>query len=372
MIKKGKKIPYIELVPILLIAMLMFKMVDKPSILTNSIKYFSSIASYLIWALGIAYLLNPIMVFLEKRLKVRRIVSILIIYVFLLAVIFISVTVITPILVNNVQDLWANMPNYISSTESWITKTIESLKSQDKYNIEPFVIKYVNDILSEANKFINLPISFLLKKTVDLTSTLFKLFFGLIIAIYILNDKEKLIRNTKKLMYAFLDKSVAFNLINIGRKVNLVFSKFIFGKAIDSAIIGAICFVFMAIFKMPFTLLISLIVGVTNMIPYVGPFLGAIPAILITLFVSPIKAIWIAIFILILQQFDGWYLGPKIIGDQVGISPLLILTAIILGGGTFGIMGMFLGVPFLAVIQMFLSDHVEKKLKSRNVNLKDS
>ncbi|MFZ5988461.1 MAG: AI-2E family transporter [Bacillota bacterium] len=367
---KGKKIPYIELLPVIFIVFILFKIVNNTSILIDSIKFILSLLSYLIWAFGIAYFLNPVMVFLEKRFKIRRAFSIMIIYVCLVAVLFVSITVITPILVDNVKQLWDNMPRYVETTEKWVNRAVSDLKSQDRYNIEPYIVESINDFLGKANKFIDLPINFLLKKAVDLTSTLLKFIFGLIIAIYFLNDKEKIIRNIKKLLYAFLNKSAAYSLISIGKKVHLVFSRYILGKTIDSLIIGLICFLVLSIFRMPFALLISLIVGVTNMIPYVGPFIGAVPAVLITLFASPEKALWVAVFILILQQFDGWYLGPKIIGDQVGISPLLIITAIIVGGGTFGIIGMFLGVPLFAVVKLFLDEYVERRLKSRDVDFK--
>lgn len=367
---KGKKIPYIEFLPLIVISFIVYKLINNTSILVEGIKYVFSLLSYLIWAFAIAYFLNPVMMFIEKKLKVRRIISISIIYVCLIVILFVSVTVITPILVDNIKQLVDNAPKYIANTEKWVNQVIADLKSQDRYNIEAYVVKSVNDLLSKADEFIELPINFLLQKTFDLTSALFKFLFGLVIAVYFLNDKERILRNLKKLLYAFLDRNVAYRFITVSKKVNFVFSKFILGKTIDSLIIGLLCFLVLSIFQMPFSLLISIIVGVTNMIPYVGPFIGGIPAVIITLFVSPEKALWVAIFILILQQFDGWYLGPKIIGDQVGISPLLIITAIIIGGGTFGIIGIFLGVPLFAVVKLFLDEYVEKQLKIRDLDIK--
>ncbi|HQA57539.1 MAG TPA: AI-2E family transporter [Acetivibrio sp.] len=369
MFYKDRKIPYIKFLPIIAISLILYKVINNTDALFDGIKYVFSLLSYLIWGFVIAYFLNPVMVFIEKKLKVRRFISICIIYFLIAVILFVCITVITPRLVENVKQLVDNMPSYIENTEVLVEKTINELKRFDKYNMEEFVEQKANKLLDKTSELFDTSINFVFKKTMDITSTLFKFFFGLLIAIYFLNDKEKLIKYIKKLLYAVFDKKTAYMLISTGSRVNFVFSRFILGKTIDSLIIGGICFLFLSIFRMPFPLLISLIVGITNMIPYVGPFIGAIPSIVITLFVSPIKAVWLAVFILILQQFDGWYLGPKIIGDQVGISPLLIITAITIGGGVYRIVGIFVAVPLFALIKMFLDEYVEKRLKAQNIEI---
>ena len=160
-----------------------------------------------------------------------------------------------------------------------------------------------------------------------------------------LKDKEKFIYQIKKLTYALFSNKRATKIIRSGREFNIVFSEYLIGKMIDSLIIGIICFIGTLIIRVPYPLLISTIVGVTNMIPYFGPFIGMIPAVLITLFYNPIKALWMFIFILGLQQFDGLYLGPKILGTKLGLSPFWVITAIIVGGKLFGILGMLLAAP---------------------------
>lgn len=369
MFNKDRKIPYIKYLPLITISFILFKLINNTGALMGGIKYVFSLLSYLIWGFVIAYFLNPVMVFIEKKLKVRRVISICIIYFLIAVILFVSVTFITPRLVENVKQLVDNMPVYIDNTQALVEKVVNDLKSLDKYNMEEFVEQNANRLLGKTSEFADFAINYLFKKTVDITSTLFKFFFGLLIAIYFLNDKEKLLRYQKKLLYAVLDKKTANMLISTGEKVNFVFSRFILGKTIDSFIIGGICFLFLTIFRMPFPLLISIIVGVTNMLPYVGPFIGAIPSIIIILLISPVKAIWLAIFILALQQFDGWYLGPKIIGDQVGISPLLIITAITIGGGLYRIVGIFIAVPLFALIKMFLDEYVEKRLQAQNIEI---
>ncbi|AUG57774.1 AI-2E family transporter [Acetivibrio saccincola] len=369
MLFKGKKIPHSDYIPIIIIGLLLYKLINNPSIVLSEmkgiLKYITSLFAYIIWGFAIAYFLNPLMVLLEKKLKIRRIFSISIIYVVFIATLGILITFITPAITSSVKQLANDIPDYIETTEAKINETIEKLKSYDKYGVETYIKNNLERFSSKINNFVNVPVNFLLTSTISLTSYILKFLIGLIISIYILADKEKIIKGAKKLTYALLNKKTAFNLISDLKKSNYIFSKYMFGKALDSLIIGILCLILLSVFRVKFALLFSLIVGVTNMIPYVGPFVGAIPAVVVTLFINPIQAIWVAIIIFLLQQFDGWYLGPKIIGDQVGVSPLLIITAIIVGGGMFGASGMFLGVPVFTVIKAFVDEYVEKKLKAK-------
>ena len=369
---KGKKIPHSDYIPIIIIGLLLYKLINNPSIFLSEIqgilKYIISLFTYIIWGFAIAYFLNPLMVLLEKKLKIRRILSISIIYVVFIAVLGILITVITPAISTSIKQLANDVPDYIETTETKISETIEKLKSYDKYGVETYIRNNLERFTSKINNFVDVPVNFLLTSTLSLTSYILKFLIGLIISIYILADKEKILRAAKKLTYALLNKRNAFSIISNLKKSNYIFSKYMFGKALDSLIIGILCLILLSIFRIKFALLFSLIVGVTNMIPYVGPFVGAIPAVVVTLFINPIQAIWVAIIIFLLQQFDGWYLGPKIIGDQVGVSPLLIITAIIVGGGMFGALGMFLCVPVLTVIKAFVDEYVEKKLKTKGIS----
>lgn len=369
---KGKKIPHSDLIPIIIIGLLLYKLINNPSVflseLQGVLKYVISLFSFIIWGFAIAYFLNPLMILLEKKLKIRRIFSILIIYVVFIATLGILITFITPAVTGSIKQLANDIPGYIETTETKISETVEKLKSYDKYGIETYIRNNLERFSSKINNFVNVPVNFLLTSTISATSYILKFLIGLIISVYILAEKEKIQRSAKKLTYALLNKKNAFNIISNIKKSNYIFSKYMFGKALDSLIIGILCLILLSVFRVKFALLFSLIVGVTNMIPYVGPFVGAIPAVVITLFINPIQAIWVAIIIFLLQQFDGWYLGPKIIGDQVGVSPLLIITAIIVGGGMFGALGMFLGVPVLTVIKAFVDEYVEKKLKAKGIS----
>ena len=183
-----------------------------------------------------------------------------------------------------------------------------------------------------------------------LVKILFNLIIGIILSIYVLSSKEVFAAQSKKIIYALLEQKKANQLIKDFRSVNKTFGGYISAKLLDSLIIGILCFIGISILRMPYTVLIAVIVGVTNIIPFFGPYIGAIPSIILILMVDPIKALYFTIFVLILQQFDGNILGPKLLGDSTGLSSFWVVTSITLFGGYFGIIGMAIGVPVFAVI----------------------
>ena len=192
---------------------------------------------------------------------------------------------------------------------------------------------------------------------------------GMIIALYILLDEPKLKRQTKKVLYALLPKKTTEKIIKISRLTINTFNSFVAGKAVDSLIIGILCYIILSFMNMPYTPLISVLVGVTNMIPVFGPFLGAVPSILILLLVDPFRALEFAIFILILQQVDGNIIGPRILGGAVGLPTLYVMFAIIIGGALFGIFGMFIGVPVFSVIFVLVRDFIHQQLEKKKITV---
>ena len=203
--------------------------------------------------------------------------------------------------------------------------------------------------------------------SVSIAGWIVNVFITIIVSIYMLYDKRRIMRVCWKMIYAFLPQKYIPLCKEIVAECNRLFSSFVVGKFIDSLIIGILCFVLMTIFRMPYTLFISLIVGVTNMIPYFGPFIGAIPGILIILFISPLRAVGFAILILALQQFDGLILGPKILGDSTGMKPLWIIFAISIGGSIAGVIGMFLGVPLVAFLSYLLDRYLDHRLRKKSI-----
>ena len=200
----------------------------------------------------------------------------------------------------------------------------------------------------------------------------YNVLMGLVISIYIILDMKKLKRSARKVVYALSPKKKEQEVWETMKQCSHIFNGFLIGKMIDSLIIGILCLIAMSILKLPYALLLSLIVCITNMIPYFGPIIGAIPGVMIYLFIDIRYAFIFALMILILQQFDCLYLGPKILGDQTGIKPLWVIFGITVGGAYFGVMGMFLGVPVVAVIMYLLQLFLDKKLKKKNISTFDS
>ena len=273
-----------------------------------------------------------------------------------------------PELYGSIRDMILTVPSQLNQL---VDKVME-MNSQDST-----LGQLLSNVLKEATDFIqnwmrtdllnqiNVVMSNLTVGVINIVSELLNLVIGIIISIYVLFSKEKFARQTKKLVYAVLKPSHANMLLHLTIKSNEIFGGFIIGKIIDSAIIGVLCFVGLSMLKMPYTLLVSVIVGVTNVIPFFGPYIGAIPSAVLIMLSDPKMGIYFIIFVLVLQQLDGNVIGPKILGDSTGLSAFWVVFAILLGGGLFGVIGMILGVPTFAVIyyiiNMLINHMLEKK-----------
>ena len=208
----------------------------------------------------------------------------------------------------------------------------------------------------------------IINATINITTAVINVFVGVMIAIYLWSSKEVFFAQSKKISYSFLSKTFVDKCIDLLHEADAVFGGFISGKIIDSAIIGVICYVGMLALNIPYPLLIGVIVGVTNVIPYFGPFIGAIPSILLLLFINPVKALVFAIFILILQQIDGNIIGPKILGDSTGLSAFWVIFAVTVFGGLFGFLGMLLGVPLFAILYTIIRRAVNARLTQKGLS----
>ena len=204
--------------------------------------------------------------------------------------------------------------------------------------------------------------------SLSLGSGVVDLLMILIISVYMLTGKERLCNQFKKATYAYFSKERADKMVSLANRSSDIFSGFIIGKLIDSIIIGILCFIGMMFIYPDYTVLVAVIVGVTNMIPFFGPFIGAIPCIFILLAVSPMAAAVFIVFVFLLQQFDGNILGPKILGDSLGLSPIWVLAGILIGNGLFGIAGMLIGVPTFAVLYKLVSENIASRLEEKGLD----
>ena len=219
------------------------------------------------------------------------------------------------------------------------------------------------DLLDKTNELMsNLTVG-----VINVLSEIFNILIGVIVSIYILFSKELFVRQTKKAVYAIFSADHANMILHLTTKSNEIFGGFIIGKIIDSAIIGVLCFFGLSLLNMPYVMLVSVIVGVTNVIPFFGPYIGAVPSTILILLSDPMKGLYFVIFILLLQQFDGNILGPKILGNSTGLSAFWVIVAILLGGGLFGFVGMVMGVPTFAVLYYIAEMLVDNRLKRKKL-----
>lgn len=357
---------------------IIFLMIANWGVILNVLGKFLKILMPFILGFFFACLINPLVKLIKKGLnkvktgqamKLKRGISVLLSYIIVIGVITILIIYIFPQVKASVADLGKSIQNgyqYMITHEKEINDKIPlfDLSGGIEY-IKKFAY---NKVINHSSDII--PYVYQLSSSVLTTS--YNVLMGLVISIYIILDKRKLKRSARKIVYAISPRKKEEEVWETMKQCSHIFNGFLIGKMIDSLIIGIICLITMSILRLPYALLLSLIVCITNMIPYFGPFIGAIPGVLIYLFIDFRLALIFAIMILILQQFDGLYLGPKILGDQTGIKPLWVIFGITVGGAYFGVMGMFLGVPAVAVIMYLVNLFLDKKLKKKEISLFDS
>ena len=306
----------------------------------------------------------------KKRPRLSRALATSISLLTLLAIIAIFLVILLPQLITSIQSVIGYVSYFIRSNVTHISALMVKLDFLAVEG-EEIVIAWEN-ILAQASNYVSVVLDNVMAISSGIYQTLFQLFIGLITSFYLLMDKERICAQGKKVCYAVLKTDSCESLIYWTRRASNIFAGFISGKILDSFIIGVICYIGMLVFRMEYPLLISVIVGLTNVIPFFGPFIGAIPSILILLIVNPYNALGFAVFILVLQQLDGNVIGPLILGDYVGISPLWIMISIVIGGGLFGFTGMLLSVPVFALVFSIIRAMIETKLKRRNLPVHSS
>lgn len=341
--------------------------------------FISALSPFLI-GFFIAYLLNPAIKAIDyhifnkichiKSRNIREILAMLVTYLLVIGLIIASFVFLIPQIGESITDLFNRLPGWINDTSAFLDSLTQKNPDTD--------LAWLGDLINE-----NLPKIFdintiketlmsLVPQVIVTTMTVVKWASNIIIAIivscYMIRDRHTLGTAMNRLLHAVVSPKRADSIIKTARTCNAIFSGFISGKTVDSFIIGVLCFIFMSILQLPYALLISLIVGITNMIPYFGPFIGAVPGALIILLISPIKVIVYLILILVLQQFDGLYLGPKILGDSTGLRPIWIIFAITIGGAMMGFIGMFLGVPCVAVISYLTGEWIDRRLDKKEID----
>lgn len=330
----------------------------------------------IIMGIVIAYLLNPVVEFYERHLdrslgkfiekKTKKKVSmrglsIFISVIIVLAVIALLIMMVVPQIYTNISNLVYSLPEQI---QHLVAKLMELAKNNEKVRnaINGFYDNFMNYITNWIKSDMLGQVSVVIDGIMGIFGTAVNCLVAFIVAIYVLLSKETFRRQIKKGINAFFNERQTNVIVSVVKESDKIFGGFISGKIIDSFIIGVICFVCCLILRMPYVALVSVIVGVTNLIPFFGPYIGAIPSAVLILLDSPSKGIVFIIFIAILQQVDGNIIGPKILGQSTGLSPFWVVFAIFLGNGLFGIVGLFIGVPLWAVVYYLIKRYVNYRI----------
>lgn len=370
---------------------LLFNGADLFSGLSNLVSIFMPIIdglilAYLMWPilkLLEVKLLNPVfeMVFHEKissfsnKLNRRkRMISILLTVISVLFIIYLFFNTMIPQLIISIRSIVSQFPSYVQNLNDWVVgifnnnPDLEATATEylTKYSVEAEKWATAN-VLPSLNEMIQRVSTGLIDSIMSLARGLWNLVIGFIIAIYILASKERFLGQGKKIIYSAFNREAANIYISNLRFIHKTFIGFLGGKIVDSIIIGFICYFCIRMIGTPYPVLISVIIGVTNIIPFFGPFIGAIPSTILILMINPLQALYFVIFIWFLQQFDGNFLGPRILGNSTGLTSFWVIFSITIFGGLFGVVGMIIGVPVFAVIYAGIKAMTEHRLEERNL-----
>ncbi len=365
----------------------------------DAIKRFISVLSPFIIGGIIAFVLTPIVNFLDasffekvlkiKKAKVRAGLSIALTYIVFIGLLVLGMMKLVPEVSDSISQLIDKSKNFFVDTkqetaDAGTASTSEKKESDEKHSIDEILNNIgengVKGMVDEAKRLLPSVLSTVSDKipTVvtgtfnwlkSLITTIINILLGIAVSIYMVCDKRRIAGAATKIIYCIFKPKTAQRVINNSKESFQIFIGFIIGKSIDSLIIGILTFFMLKIFGLPYELLVAVIVGVTNMIPFFGPFIGAIPGVLLYLCIDPVYALIFVIMILAIQQFDGWILGPMILGDSTGVRPIWVIFGITVGGAYFGFIGMFLGVPVTAVVVYLVNKAVDKKLGEKHIEV---
>ena len=373
-------------------SMLFYFFLFRMDVVFGTLRKLISIMMPVICGAIIAYLLIPIVNFQERHFykylihkkhmnpskrqrKVVRYVSIIFALIFAFLIIYSLLAMIVPSIIESIISIINDFPRYFQNIRHWLESLLK-----DNPEWQTTVFSYIEQYSPKLENFLNVQILPQLRSILQHLSTgvfgtlvfIKNLLIGLIISIYLMAGKEEFVTQSKMFVYAFLSTEHANSVVKGFRFAHRTFVGFIVGKIVDSVIIGILCYIGTTLIGTPYALLVSVVVGVTNVIPFFGPHLGAIPTAFIILMVNPMQCLYFLIFILLLQQFDGNILGPKILGNSTGLSSFMVIVAILLFGGIMGIPGMIIGVPTLAVIMAGIKTFRTYNLRQKSMPMDES
>ena len=338
-----------------------------------------SVLSPFLWGAFIAFLINPLVKLfdklfgkikpLKKHGKPRKFLSLLLSYLLVVALVVLMFVYLLPQIGTSITEIVNQVPGWITKINEGLMKFETDHPDFDYDIVNEFLNNITPQLMEFSKRVVTDVVPMIFTTSISVVKGLLNVLIAFIVSVYMVSDKKLLARGFKRVLYSVASEKAGDVIMETLRECYHIFSQFVLGKTVDSFIIGWICFFLMTILRLPFTPIVSLIVGITNMIPYFGPFIGAIPGIVLILMVDPIQAIIFTVLIIVIQQFDGLYLGPRILGETVGLRPLWIIFAITVGGSIGGVVGMFLGVPVVAVLAYLADKLLTRLVKKKNVDI---
>ena len=355
-----------------------YLVVSKLNGVMSHLKVFTMIFTPITIGIVMAYLFNFILVLIEDKIltkfnikkKFKRFSGLVLTYLTVVIMVSLFLKFIFPQLVSSLVGLVNDIPMHVRDIGNILNDMSEKFKFDEEINtiiteqftkFMNFIVVFASDLIPKIGNF-----------TRTILSSIWNIVLGLIISVYVLMDKEKFAAQSKKILNAILPHNGALKTMELTHRANRIFGSFLSGKVLDSLIVGVLTFVILILFKMPYPILVAFIIGVSNIIPFFGPFIGAIPAFFIILFISPQQAFIFLIIIFVIQQIDGNIIGPKILGDSLGISPFWILFSLLVSGKIFGFIGLIIGVPLFVFLYSIVKDLLEARLKRKGLPVNTS
>lgn len=380
---KKLKFPHLNLLPLIVLSFILLKLIFEADISFSAVfSFIYSCIAYFVWGIVIAYLFNPLMVFFDKLIaskkdspkmkKIKRGGVIAFLYLMFIGVITIFVVAFIPTVKEGIQEILDRMPEYVSTARKWSLNSFGIANPQLEKIIDDYFENGLGMLYSWLSGIDLNHIGTSITSAVSGSAmAVIRIVFGLVISVYVLYSKETLLLEVKKLIHALFSTERASKIIKNCKNINDIFMNFVASKVLESTIIFIIGLFVLNLIDIPIAALISLVIAVTNIIPYFGPYIGAIPSILITLMFDPLKALWVLLYAIGIQIVDNLIIGPKVMADQVGISPLLVIAGVTFGSALGGIFGMFIGVPVAAVIKLvFYDPFIERRLVKKRIDAK--
>lgn len=352
------------------VAYILIKLIDHYQVFFNGVKMLTSALWPFVLSFGLAYILNPILVFLEKQFKLKRGWSVTITYCGLILVCYIGASFLFPVIYQSAKDLMSQIPIYATEIQNWLMTLgpeFAQINLEEMTQIQGEILNVIPKLTEVFTSSLGSLVSVLYQAIMGTGNVL----LAFIISIYVLVEKEKFALMTKKLIYVVCRPQVATHIFNAASLFHTNIGKYLIGKSIDSIFVAVCAIIGLSLIGAKYAVLLGVIFGITNMIPFVGPIFGTAIVVVINLFYSPLVALISLVFLLIVQQVETLVIDPKVVGKQMGLSPFFTILAVTIGGQLMGIFGMILGVPIMGVLKLYLTQFINREYEKLSSKVSD-